>query len=108
MKKSREYNSSDLTSALYNIDNNKKGLYCGYMDGNSDLMDVARPNLQTSPGWSPQYHGLRVSQSYCLVACCVEVAADFRAEPQKPFYQKSVVTRRQQAATSHDWLIREL
>ena len=42
--------SSDLTLALYNIDNNKKGLYCGYMDGNSDLTGVARRNSQTSPG----------------------------------------------------------
>ena len=46
IKKSRGYNSKDLTLALYNIDNNKKGLYCGYMDGNSDLMGVARPNSQ--------------------------------------------------------------
>ena len=40
IKKSREYNIRDLTSALYNIDYNKKGLYCGYMDGNLDLTGV--------------------------------------------------------------------
>ena len=34
IKKSREYNSRDLTLALYNIDYNKKGFYCEYMDGN--------------------------------------------------------------------------
>ena len=50
IKKSREYNSKDLILALYNIDNNKKGLYYEYMDGNSGLMNVARPNSQTSPG----------------------------------------------------------
>ena len=42
IKKSREYNSKDLTLALYNIDNSKKSVYCGYMDGNSDLMGVER------------------------------------------------------------------
>jgi hypothetical protein len=50
IKKSRGYNIRDFTLAFDNADNNKKGLYCGYMDGNSDLMGVARPNLQTYPG----------------------------------------------------------
>lgn len=27
--------------ALYNIDNNRKDPYCGYMNGNSDIMGVA-------------------------------------------------------------------
>jgi len=50
IKENRGHNSRDLTLALYNIDNNKKSLYCGYIDGNLDLMGVARPNSQTSPG----------------------------------------------------------
>ena len=35
-----------LLLALYDIDNNKKGLYCGYMDGNSDLMDVTLEGIE--------------------------------------------------------------
>ena len=34
------------------MDNNKKDLYCGYMDGNSDLMGVARPKKPRCYGYT--------------------------------------------------------
>ena len=40
---SREYNSRDLNLPLYNRDYNKRGLCCGHINGNLDLMGVTGP-----------------------------------------------------------------